>query len=76
MVKIKIDIDYSRCVAPQNCMVCINVCQPVVLTLTFLDKDYHNPKDWKIVPIFPSLCINCNSCVEHCPEKAISVVLR
>ena len=73
MGKIKIDIDYSKCVSPENCRVCINVCQPVVLTLTFTDNDFYDPKDWKIVPIFPSLCINCNLCVDNCPEKAISI---
>ncbi len=76
MGKIKIKIDYSKCITPENCRICINICQPVALTLTFTDKDYHDPKDWKIVPIFPSLCINCGLCSDQCPEKAISVFLE
>lgn len=73
MRKIKIDIDYSKCVTPENCRMCINVCQPVVLTLTFSDSDFYDPKDWKIVPVFPSLCINCKLCVDQCPKGAISI---
>ncbi|MFX0014814.1 MAG: 4Fe-4S binding protein [Candidatus Hermodarchaeota archaeon] len=52
---------------------CINVCQPVVLILTFSDSDFYDPKDWKIVPVFPSLCINCKLCVDQCPKGAISI---
>ena len=76
MGKIKINIDYTKCLTPENCRMCLNVCQPVVLVLTFTDKDFYDPKDWKIVPIFPSLCINCNLCVDKCPEKAISIFLK
>lgn len=76
MKKIKIKIDYSKCIAPENCRTCINICQPVVFVLTFTDEDYHDPKNWKIVPIFPILCIGCNLCVENCPEKAINVLIK
>ena len=73
MGKIKINIDSSKCTNPKNCLKCINICQPEVLLLTFDDEDYHNPKDWRIFPIFPGLCTNCKLCVELCPEKAISI---
>ena len=73
MSKTKISIDYKKCTTPEECRKCVGVCQPVVLSLTFTDKDFHTPKDWKIVPIFPRLCIHCMLCVEICPEQAINV---
>ena len=71
-----IKVDYDKCTSPEDCKICLNACQPVVLILTFTDKDYHDPKDWKIVPAFPSFCIKCNLCVEQCPKNAISVTVQ
>lgn len=73
--KVKIKIDYSKCQQPENCNKCLRLCKPGVFHLIFMDKDYHDPKDWKIIPAFPRLCIfnSCNSCVEDCPENAISI---
>ncbi|MFX1337242.1 MAG: ATP-binding protein [Promethearchaeota archaeon] len=73
MNKTKIKVDYSKCTAPEECKQCLDVCQPAVLILTFTDKDFYDPKDWKIFPVFPGLCIGCNLCVEKCPKNAISV---
>jgi len=73
MQKNEIIIDYSKCSAPEDCGECLSVCQPAVLILTFTDKDYHKPINWKIIPVFPHLCIGCNVCVEECPDRAISV---
>ena len=75
----KIKIDYSKCQQPENCAKCLQVCQPAVFSLVFTDKDYHDPKDWKVVPVFPMLCICDNdskSCVENCPKQAINVKLK
>ncbi|GAG75338.1 unnamed protein product [marine sediment metagenome] len=74
--RLKIIIDHAKCIAPEDCRLCLNLCQPAVLILTFTDKDYHDPKNWKIEPVFPRLCINCNLCIEGCPEKAISLRLK
>jgi ferredoxin len=71
--KIKISIDYSKCISPEKCRICLNLCQPAIFNLTFIDKDYHNPKKWKIIPVFPQLCTICNFCINKCPEKAISI---
>jgi NAD-dependent dihydropyrimidine dehydrogenase PreA subunit len=76
MGKTKIKVDYSKCTNPEDCKICLGLCQPAVLILTFTDKDYHNPKNWIIVPIFPGLCIGCNLCVDQCPEQAISVKIK
>lgn len=76
MTKANINIDYLKCTSPEDCRKCLGTCQPVVLALTFSDEDYHNPKDWKILPAFPSLCMFCNFCVEECPEKAISILIK
>ncbi|MBD3255198.1 MAG: hypothetical protein GF383_08905 [Candidatus Lokiarchaeota archaeon] len=75
--KAKISIDYSKCIEPEKCGKCLTACKQTVFNLTFLDKDYHNPKKWRVIPIFPQLCLvvqnKCNSCIVICPEKAISI---
>lgn len=76
MSKIDIHIDSLKCTAPQDCRLCLGVCQPATLILTFTDKDFHHPREWKIVPVFPSSCVNCLSCVETCPEQAITVTMH
>ena len=76
MGKLKIRIDYSKCQQPDDCGKCLQVCQPAVFSLIFTDKDYHDPKNWKVVPMFPMLCVlddKCNFCVNVCPESAISI---
>lgn len=71
--KVKIKIDYSKCTQPEECRKCLNVCEPAVFNLVFLDKEYTDPKIWKVVPVFTQLCNGCNLCVEICPKKAIFV---
>lgn len=79
MSKIKINIDENKCTDPQECRECLKICPPGVYILTFRDKDYHNPKDWIIYPVFPRLCLknknsgNCNICIEKCPNNAIII---
>ena len=68
--KVKIEIDYSKCTQPEDCRRCLNVCEPAVFNLVFLDKDYYNPKIWRVIPVFPQLCTLCNLCVENCPNNA------
>ena len=69
-----INVDYTKCTNPLDCRKCVNICEPVTLILSFLDKDFHDPQDWRVIPIFPSLCTNCKLCVENCPQEAISVL--
>ena len=74
--KVKIKVDYSKCTQPEDCRKCIGICPPGVFNFVFTDKNYHNPQNWKIIPIFPHLCIssnNCNACVENCPKDAINI---
>jgi len=71
--KNRIKIDYFKCRDPENCRKCLAVCTPGVLNLTFRDEDYHDPKDWIILPVFYQLCDFCKKCVEICPEKAITI---
>jgi NAD-dependent dihydropyrimidine dehydrogenase PreA subunit len=73
MGKPKIKIDYNKCKKPENCRKCLPLCSPGVFNLIFTDKDYHIPKNWKIIPVFRQLCTTCLICVNECPEKAISV---
>ena len=76
MTRVKIDIDEEKCTSPRDCAICLKMCQPAVFLLTFSDKDFYNPQDWKVVPTFPSLCVNCGYCVENCPKSAISLSWR
>ncbi|TFF98410.1 MAG: hypothetical protein EU541_06875 [Promethearchaeota archaeon] len=73
--KPKINIDENRCSQPDKCRKCLQVCQPCVLNLTFIDEDYHKPKNWKIIPAFPQLCLGpeCGKCEEVCPKGAIGI---
>ena len=77
--KPKIRIDYSKCTQPEECRICLKVCPPAVFNLSFTDKDYHQPEHWKVVPVFPFLCLNstkCELCVVNCPKQAISIKLK
>jgi NADH-quinone oxidoreductase subunit I len=71
--KVKIKINYSLCAQPEECRKCLKICEPAVFNLVFLDKDYHNPKIWRVVPVFCQLCTLCNLCVEICPDNAITL---
>lgn len=70
-----IEINYELCVNPEDCRKCVQVCPPSVFNITFTDRDYHDPKHWKIDPVFPQLCKGerCNRCVDICPQNAISI---
>ncbi|MHA1845081.1 MAG: 4Fe-4S dicluster domain-containing protein [Promethearchaeota archaeon] len=82
--KTKIKIDYSKCgekgkVDPRDCGLCLKVCDPAVFILHETvgteksQKDPFDPQDWRITPIWGSLCTRCFKCVDVCPEKAISI---
>ena len=73
MKNTEILINYSKCIAPQDCRKCLEICQPAVLVLTFVDNDFHAPENWRIVPAFPKLCIKCDECTLICPENAITI---
>ena len=74
MRKVKINVDHEKCGDPRECRICVGLCPPGVLNLYFTDKDYHDPQNWIISPVFNHLCTRCNECVEKCPKKAISIL--
>ena len=77
--KVRIKIDYSKCTQPEVCRICLLKCPPGVFNLIFTDKDYHQPKDWKIIAVFPLLCMNstqCTLCIDNCPKQAIDIKLK
>ncbi len=77
MAKVKITIDNLECGDPRDCRICVGACPPGVFNLIFVDKNIHDPKDWRIVPVFPQICErDCVICVEKCPKKAIIVKKR
>jgi NAD-dependent dihydropyrimidine dehydrogenase PreA subunit len=82
MGRTKISIDYSKCgesgkIDPRNCHKCLEVCDPCVFlmheTLDAKEEDIYDPQNWRITPIWMSICMRCLKCVEICPEKAIRV---
>ncbi|TXT64019.1 MAG: hypothetical protein BAJALOKI1v1_630024 [Promethearchaeota archaeon] len=84
MEKTKIIIDYNLCgeigkVDPRDCGKCLKACDPAVFIMheTIGTEDQqenpYDPQDWRITPIWGSLCTRCLKCVDICPEKAISV---
>jgi len=75
-IKVKIDIDYTKCTQAQDCRKCVQECPTRVFIITFDDENYHDPKHWFIHPVFPQFCINCNLCVEICPKNAINLKVK
>jgi len=82
--KVNIGIDYSKCgesgkIDPRDCGLCLKVCDPAVFVMhetIGTEKEQENPydpQDWRITPIWGSLCTRCFKCVEVCPEKAITI---
>ena len=80
----KIEIDYSICgeggkVDPRDCSLCMRSCDPAVFVMhptlgtEKKQKDPYDPQDWRITPIWGSLCTRCFKCIEACPEKAIQI---
>ncbi|MEJ2294094.1 MAG: 4Fe-4S binding protein [Candidatus Lokiarchaeota archaeon] len=80
----KIEIDYSLCgekgkVDPRNCGLCLKSCDPAVFVMhprvgtEDKQEDPYDPQDWRITPIWGSLCSRCLKCVEVCPENAITI---
>jgi len=80
----KIRIDYSICgekgkIDPRNCGLCMRACDPAVFIMHETlgtekkQKDKYDPQDWRITPIWGSLCSICFKCVEVCPENAITI---
>jgi len=80
----KIEIDYFKCgengkIDPRECGLCMKVCDPTVFMMHQTigtekkQKDIYDPQDWRITPIWRSLCSRCFKCVEVCPEKAITI---
>ena len=82
MSKTKIHIDYSKCgekgeIDPRDCTKCLKVCDPCVFlmheTIGVKEENIYDPQNWRITPVWPSLCMRCLICVEICPIKAISI---
>ncbi len=70
-MKIKVD----GCLNPADCVKCVSTCPAKIFVLkpvgTKKLSDY--VKEWKISTIFEDLCNGCNSCVDICPNKCISI---
>jgi len=82
--KVNIGIDYFKCgengkIDPRDCGLCLKVCDPAVFVMHETigtekeQEDPYDPQDWRVTPIWGSLCTRCFKCVEVCPEKAITI---
>jgi len=74
--KVKIKIDYTKCIQPKECRKCVNLCPGGVFMLYFTDKDFYNPKHYIVDAVLSQLCSYCGKCVEICPENAISLKVK
>ncbi|KYK37695.1 MAG: 4Fe-4S dicluster domain-containing protein [Theionarchaea archaeon] len=70
---IEIEVDHQRCTEPEKCGRCLKVCSPQVFALHPAEEDVTNPSRWMVDPVWVSFCIQCNRCVEECPEHAITI---
>lgn len=78
----KIHIDDTLCgdgvgVDPRACTKCLKICEPAVFLLHQTEgteePDPYDPENWRVTPLWPSLCTRCMKCVEVCPVDAITV---
>jgi formate hydrogenlyase subunit 6/NADH:ubiquinone oxidoreductase subunit I len=67
-------IDHTKCLRPETCGRCLNVCSPQVFALHPEEENTIHPQRWVIDPIWVGFCIQCRLCVEECPEQAITIV--
>lgn len=79
--KTKVMIDYSKCgssvgVDPRECSKCLVACPDFVMILQpsiGVEQDLTDPQDWRIDPLWPSVCTRCMACTEACPHDAIEI---
>lgn len=78
----KIVIDYSVCgdgkkVDPRKCLKCMRICKPAVFLLHqtpgAIEKNPFDPQNWRITPLWLSLCTRCMKCVSACPQEAVKI---
>jgi ferredoxin len=55
----------------------MRICEPAVFQLHqsfgVRQTDIYHPENWRITPLWPSLCTRCLKCEEVCPKGAIHV---
>ena len=77
----KINIDEKKCLKPDECLKCLQICEPGVFLMhpkkkfnTDLESQLKiNKLDYKISPRFIDSCNLCMDCVLVCPNSAIEV---
>jgi ferredoxin len=67
-----IDVRDDACMA---CGACVDQCPFGAITMDkgAAEPDPHDPRTWRVTPLWPSLCTGCGDCVTVCPQRAIEV---
>ena len=71
----QIEINEKKCTSPCECRKCLAVCpETVLMAYPQVGRQLGKaPEDWRIRPVFLSLCTGCKICAEICPQNAITV---
>jgi ferredoxin len=71
----QIEINEKKCTSPWECRKCLAACPETVLMAYPLvgRQPGKAPEDWRIRPVFLTLCTGCKICSEICPQNAITV---
>ncbi|RLE75116.1 MAG: hypothetical protein DRZ80_03395 [Thermoprotei archaeon] len=72
----KIIYDKSKCLHPEECMICVKTCPKKVLMLAPAEKPKSPgspPSRYIIYPMYDVLCDKCGLCLENCPKNAITI---
>jgi len=81
VIRLKIKIDSKKCINPQDCNKCLNICPTGVFFLSPQGKFSPKPEfqraieklNYKLIAPFTEVCNLCMECVAVCPAKAITI---
>lgn len=79
--RVQIEIDSRKCKTPMACKKCLEICPELVFQVMvikeekFKETDIKEPDAYTILPLNRWKCIQCNLCVDACPESAIKITV-
>ncbi|HEY4715916.1 MAG TPA: ferredoxin family protein [bacterium] len=72
----QIVIDYSKCISPLDCAKCLEICSEAVFIIKPMKVEKFKETsagDYKLFPVYDSMCNGCTDCVKVCPVSAIEI---